>query len=66
MRKILAIFELSELGALTAGLHDLETKEFITRVEDDPDDRMAFQERVKREAARLGYEVAEWDRSALA
>lgn len=66
MRKILAIFELTELDALTAGLHDLETKELLGRVEDDPDDRLSFRERVRNEAAQLGYEIAEWDRRALA
>lgn len=66
MRKILAIFELTELDALSAGLHDLETKELLGRVEDDPADRLPFQERVRNEAARLGYEIEAWDRSALA
>lgn len=65
MKQALAIFELDEFEALTAGLHDLETGEFITRVEDDPESGVPFQERVFSAAAELGYEVAEWDRRAL-
>lgn len=65
MKQALAIFELTELDDLTAVLNDLETGNFVARVEDDPDDLTPFQERVKSAAAELGYEVAEWDRRAL-
>ena len=66
MRPVLAIFDLTELDELSASLCDLETGVELLRVEDDPDDRRPFQERVKEAAEANGYEVQEWDRSRLA
>lgn len=65
MRHVLAIFDLTELDELSASLCDLETGVELLRVEDDPEDRRPFQERVKEAAAANGYEVQEWDRRAL-
>lgn len=66
MRPVLAIFDLTELDELSATLRNLETGEWLLRVEDDPEDRRPFQERVKEAAKANGYEVQEWDRSRLA
>lgn len=66
MKPVLAIFALTELDELTATLCDIETKAELARMEDDPEDRRPFHERVRRYAATLGCEVQEWDRSALA
>jgi len=66
MRPVLARFDLTELDELTAFLYDLESGAALLRVEDDPEDRRPFQERVKEAAAANGYEVQEWDRSRLA
>lgn len=65
MRPVLARFDLTELDELTALLCCLESGVVLLRVEDDPEDRRPFQERVKEAAAANGYEVQEWDRSAL-
>ena len=65
MKLVLALFELTELDELTAVLYDLESGAALLRVDDDPTDRRPFQERVKEAAAANGYEVQEWDRSAL-
>lgn len=65
MRPVLAIFDLTELDELTASLCDIESGVELLRVEDDPEDRRPFQERVQEAAEANGYEVQEWDRSAL-
>lgn len=64
--KLLAIFALTELDELTAELCDVETRELVARVEDDPADGRPFQERVKAAAAEMGGEIVTWDRSRLA
>lgn len=63
--KLLAVFDLTEFDGLTAELCDVETKELVGRVEDDPADRRAFQDQVKAAAEGQGHEIVEWDRSAL-
>jgi hypothetical protein len=65
MKLVLALFELTELDELTAVLYDLESGAALLRVDDDRTDRRPFQERVKEAAAANGYEIQEWDRSAL-
>lgn len=65
MKPVLARFDLTELDKLTAWLYDLESGQPLLRVEDDPEDRRPFQEQVKEAAEANGYEVHEWDRSAL-
>jgi len=65
MKPVLALFELSEFDELSCELCDIETRASLARVEDDPSDRRPFQYQVKSAAAALGFEVVEWDRSAL-
>lgn len=66
MKPALAIFDLGEFDELSATLCDIETREVLGRVDDDPQDRAAFQDQVKAAAKALGLEVIEWDRAALA
>jgi hypothetical protein len=65
MKLVLARFDLTELDELTALICDLESGAVLLRVEDDGDTAMRFDIRVREIAAANGYEVQEWDRSAL-
>jgi hypothetical protein len=65
MKLVLARFDLTELDELTALICDLESGAVLLRVEDDGDTATRFDIRVKEIAAANGYEVQEWDRSAL-
>lgn len=65
LRPVLARFDLTEFDELTALVCDLETGAELLRVEDDGDTATRFDLRVKEIAAANGYDIHEWDRSAL-
>jgi len=65
LRPVLARFDLTEFDELTALVCDLESGAVLLRIEDDGDTATRFDLRVREIAAANGYEVQEWDRSAL-
>lgn len=63
--QLLAVFQLTHSDQVAASLHNLETKELIDIVEDNPSDTRPFNKQVEAWAKANGHEIAEWDRSAL-